>query len=84
MKNDRYFKLRIPFATKGHMKQNFDSIVIKGDAIFVFDTVHNHYIDEYLELEEANFRLTDLNMITPTVYYKNKLVKKFRDQYLDP
>ena len=83
MKNDRYFKLRIPFATKGHMKQNFDSIVIKGDAIFVFDTVHNHYIDEYLELEEANFRLTDLNMITPTVYYKNKLVKEFRDQYLD-
>ena len=83
MKNDRYFKLRIPFGTRGHIKQNFDSIVIKGDAIFVFDRYHNHYIDEYLEIEKANFRLTDLNMIIPTVYYKNKLVKEFRDQYLD-
>ena len=84
MTNDRYFKLRIPFGTKGHIKQSFDSIVIKGDAIFVFDRYHNHYIDEYLEIEKGNFRLTDLKMITPTDYYKkNKWIKEFRDQYLD-
>ena len=77
MKNDRYFKLRIPFGTKGHIKQSFDSIVIKGDAIFVFDRQHNRYIDEYLEIEKGNFRLTDLKMITPTDYYKkNKWIKE--------
>ena len=83
MKNDRYFKLRIPFGTKGYIQNLSDSIVIKGNAIFIFDTVYNHYIDSYLELEKANFRLTDLKMIKPTAYYKKK-AKEFRDQYLDP
>ena len=83
MKNDRYFKLRIPFGTKGYINNKFDAIFMKGDAIFIFDTVYNHYIDEYLELEKANFRLTDLNMITPTIYYQDPLVREFRDQYLD-
>ena len=72
MKNDRYFKLRIPFGTKGYIQNLSDSIVIKGNAIFIFDTVYNHYIDSYLELEKANFRLTDLKMIKPTAYYKKR------------
>ena len=84
MKNDRYFKLRIPFATKGYIKKLPNSIIIKGDAIFIFDTVYNHYIDSYLELKRANFRLTDMKMIKPTDYYKDKQVKEFRDRYLDP
>ena len=83
MKNDRYFKLRIPFATKGYIKKLSNSIMIKGDAIFIFDRYNNHYIDEYLELEKANFRLTDLNM-KKTYYYKDKHIRAFRDQYLDP
>ena len=83
--NDRYIKLRIPFASKKYIQRSTanDDFKIKGNAYYIFDTITNKYIDEYIEIVESNFRMTDRCMVKPTEYYKNPVVKKFRDNYLD-
>ena len=79
----KYFKLEIPFATKAYIQNKSEGIKIKGKAIFIFDKFLKKYIHEYLEIESANFRLTDLAMIKPTSYYKDEFIQKFRTNYLD-
>lgn len=50
--------------------------------IIFFDLTKRVYIDEYLEIEKANFRLTDKNMLK-TKYYQSKVFKNFRKEFLD-
>ncbi|MBD5423246.1 MAG: hypothetical protein HDR43_01995 [Mycoplasma sp.] len=79
----KYAILKIPFATKKYIWSNEKSgLKIRGNAFYVFDLENNVYIDEYIELKEANYRLTDKSMLK-TNYYKNKTFKNFRDNFLD-
>ena len=75
--NDRYIKLRIPFASKKYIQRSTanDDFKIKGNAYYIFDTITSKYIDEYIEIVESNFRMTDRCMVKPTEYYKNPVVK---------
>ncbi len=77
-----YLKLKIPFATKSYIKKSCKGLKIKGNAYYIFDLSKQVYIDEYLELEQANFRLTDFRMLK-TKYYEKDLFKMFRKNYLD-
>lgn len=81
----QYFKLIIPFATKSWIRNLIDNekLFLKGNAIFVYDTKKNKIINSYLNLESANFRITDLNMLKPTDYYKSKIVNNFRKNILE-
>ena len=79
---NNYLKLKIPFATKSFIKEWNQGLKIKGNAYYIFDLSKNIYVDEYLEIESANFRLTDFNMLK-TAYYSKKLFKDFRKKYLD-
>ena len=78
----KYIKLKIPFATKSLIK-NKDGFKMKGCAFYIFDLENQIYVDEYIEIIESNFRITDKAMIKPTEYYKIKKVKFFRDNFLD-
>ena len=80
---DRYFKLRIPFATKKYIKKENNGLLIRGNAYFIFDLYKKVFIDEYIEIIEGNYRITDYDIIKPTDYYKNKLFRNFRDNFLD-
>ena len=77
-----YLKLKIPFATKSFIKELNKGLKIKGNAYYIFDLFKNVYVDEYLEIESANFRLTDYNMLK-TKYYSKDIFKDFRKRYLD-
>ena len=77
-----YLKLKIPFATKSYIKKSCKGLKIKGNAYYIFDLSKQAYIDEYLELEQANFRLTDFRILK-TKYYEKDLFKMFRKNYLD-
>lgn len=77
-----YIKLKIPFATKSFIKKSYKGLKIKGNAYYIFDLTKQVYIDEYLEIEKANFCLTDKNMLK-TKYYQSKVFKNFRKEFLD-
>lgn len=74
--------IKIPFSTKGKLKNKPNSLKIVGFANYVFDKKTEQIIHEYLELIESNYRMTDNNLIT-TSHYKSKNVTKFRDNFLD-
>ncbi|MGL5590904.1 MAG: MAG4270 family putative restriction endonuclease [Metamycoplasmataceae bacterium] len=78
------YLIKIPFTTKGYIKRVDDSLKMNGYANYVYDYQDNKVIHEYLELEHANYRLTDANMIKPTKYYGKPRARKFRDDILDP
>lgn len=82
MKN--VYLIRIPFATKGAIKNKKKSLKVIGDAIFAFDIENQKIIHEYLELISCNYRMTDKNMIEPTTHYIKKKIRFFRDEFLDP
>ena len=77
-----YFKLVISFGTKGFIKNDVDRLAIKGKAYYIFDKATSKYIHEYIQVNQANFRITDNPMLS-TSYYRTKNVRAFRDQYLD-
>ena len=79
---ERYVKLRIPFATKSLIK-NKAGHRMKGVAFYIFDLINQYYVDEYIEIINTNFRLTDKAMIKPTSYYEDNIVRSFRDNFLD-
>lgn len=81
--NNRYVKLRIPFASKAYIWKKDNGFKIKGNAFYIFDIKTKKYIDEYIQIIESNFRITDKAMIKPTEYYKNKKVRHFRSNFLD-
>ncbi|MGL5205260.1 MAG: MAG4270 family putative restriction endonuclease [Metamycoplasmataceae bacterium] len=78
------YLIKIPFATKGAIKHVDNSLKINGYANYVYDYENLQVIHEYLELENANYRMTDNNMIKPTAYYLKPKTKAFRDNFLDP
>lgn len=82
-KENIYFKLKIPFATKSYINQSTKGLIIKGYAYYIFDKRINKFIKEYIELQQANFRVTDDKMKKPTEYYKTPLIKEIRTNYLD-
>ena len=78
---NNYLKLKIPFATKSFIKEWNQGLKIKGNAYYIFDLSKNIYVDEYLEIESANFRLTDFNMLKTAYYSKKLFFLKFRIQF---
>lgn len=80
---ERYFKLRIPFATKSYIRNRNKGLYILGNAFFIYDREKNIFIDEYIQIIKGNYRITDLALIKPTDHYENPLFKNFRDKYLD-
>ncbi|MGL5617714.1 MAG: MAG4270 family putative restriction endonuclease [Metamycoplasmataceae bacterium] len=78
------YLIRIPFATKGAIKRIDNKLRMTGFANYVYDFKNNKVIHEYLELENANYRLTDANMVKPTKYYEKHRAKNFRDNIFDP
>ncbi len=84
MVND-FFKIRIPFVTKGWISdRKKDKLKIKGCVFFIFDRKLGMYVDDYIHLEEANYRMTDEAMIKTKGYYgRNKYVRDFRKNFLD-
>lgn len=77
------YLVKIPFATKGEIKKNSNSLKITGYANYIYDFENKVIIHEYLELTKANYRLTDKGMIKPTAYYLNPSIKNFRNNILD-
>ena len=80
---ENYFKLRIPFATKKYIKKEKNGLIIRGDAYYIFDVNKKVYVDQYIEIIDGNYRITDLALIKTKGYYKNKIYKNFRDCFLD-
>ncbi|MGL6124953.1 MAG: MAG4270 family putative restriction endonuclease [Metamycoplasmataceae bacterium] len=78
------YLIKIPFATKGEIKNIDNSLRIRGYANYAYDFETKKVIHEYLELEKANYRLTDKKMVKPTSYYLKPKARKFRDTLLDP
>lgn len=77
----KLIKLKIPFITKKYIK-NQKGLKIKGNAFYIFDLNTMKIVDQYIEIIDGNYRLTDANMLK-TKYYKKFLFKNFRDKYLD-
>ena len=63
---DRYFKLRIPFATKKYIKKENNGLLIRGNAYFIFDLYKKVFIDEYIEIIEGNY-CWNYNLFTQVV-----------------
>ncbi len=94
---DKYVILKVPFGSKNYIqnKPNKKGMYCKGNAYYVFDLEQGVYIDEYLQIDFSNFRLTDHDLLhsknklkdkgidEPTEYYLKNDVKNFRDKYLD-
>lgn len=80
---DSFIKLKIPCATKSYIKKTNKKLILLANAYYIWDLKKEKIIDEYLEIIKTNFRLTDQRMIKPTVYYKNQVVKKFREKFLN-
>jgi hypothetical protein len=79
------YLIKVPFSTKGEIqKKKSNSLMISGYANYIFDINKNVIIHEYLEIEKGNYRLTDQRLIKPTDHYLGPLVRKFRDNILDP
>lgn len=77
----KLIKLKIPFITKKYIK-NQKGLKIKGNAFYIFDLKTIKIVDQYIEIVEGNYRLTDANMLK-TKYYEKSLFKNFRNKYLD-
>jgi hypothetical protein len=77
--------IKVPFSSKDEIKkQKINSLKIVGYANYIFDINKKSIIHEYLELVKANYRLTDKNLVEPTVHYLINSVRVFRDSILDP
>ncbi|MGL4951159.1 MAG: MAG4270 family putative restriction endonuclease [Mycoplasma sp.] len=92
---DKYFKLVIPFQKRSINMDKLDKIFCTGTAYFIIDKTLNKIVYEYLEIKEANYRLTDKDLIysrpkmkrgilEPTEYYKDgKYGREFRENLLN-
>lgn len=80
--NNRYIKLKIPFASKGEILSKDKSLKMLANAYYIFDIKEQILIDEYIEILKTNYRVTDLKMIK-TSHFKNKHVKEFRELFLN-
>ena len=79
------YLIKIPFSTKGEIQQKKNNALkISGYANYIYDVDKKVIIHEYLELIKGNYRLTDQRLIKPTDHYLGPLVRKFRDNILDP
>lgn len=79
------YLIKVPFATKGEIQQKKNnSLKVSGYANYIYDIDRKIIIHEYLELTKGNYRLTDQKLVKPTDHYLVPLVRKFRDNILDP
>ncbi|MGL4951592.1 MAG: MAG4270 family putative restriction endonuclease [Mycoplasma sp.] len=92
---NKYFKLVIPFQKRSVNMNVKTKIFCSGTAYFIIDKSTNKIVHEFMQITEANYRLTDKDLIYSRIkmksgiyentdYYKPKKYGRiFRDEILD-
>lgn len=81
MNNNNYATLVVPFISKSYNSSKENSFKVKGKCFFIIYLKNKSIVKQFIELEKANYRATDFNMLK-THYYKQKNLVFFRDEFL--
>lgn len=81
MNNENYVLLVVPFISKNYKSFKENVFKIKGKCNFLIYLKDKSIVKQYIELEEANYRVTDYDMVK-TSYWKQIDIKTFREKYI--
>ncbi|WPL39430.1 MAG4270 family putative restriction endonuclease [Malacoplasma iowae] len=80
--NKNYVMLVVPFVTKNYKSSKENVHKVKGKCNFVIFLKDKSIVKQFIELEEANYRVTDCDMIKTVGYWNNKDVRLFRKTFI--
>lgn len=80
--NKNFNAFKVKFASKGFLKKELNSCQISGDAYYVLNS-NNTIVKQFIQLDYATFRPTDIEMQTTSYYTKRSNLKTIRKVILE-